>query len=129
MLLRRAYPRWKAGTAGKSLSTSQSLRKEEESGDGAITAQGLNEVVPEMTYGGVLSFLRRKYSRDLTTKDLDVVVSGIPYDNAVTYRPGARLGPRAIRAASVQLAELKHYPFGVHPQEDLGIIDYGDCFI
>jgi agmatinase len=78
-----------------------------------------------MTYGGILSFLRCPYSRDLASAD--VVVSGIPFDNAVTYRPGARLGPRAIRAGSVQLAELKPFPYGFDLHDHLKIIDYGDC--
>ena len=82
---------------------------------------------PEMTYGGALSFARRRYSRDLD--GVDIVVSGIPYDSAVTYRPGCRLGPRAIRAGSVQLAELKHFPFGFDPFETLSVVDYGDAFI
>ena len=81
----------------------------------------------EMTYGGALSFARRRYSRDLA--GVDLVISGIPYDNAVTYRSGCRLGPRAIRAGSVQLAELKHFPFGFDPFESLSAVDYGDCFI
>ena len=89
-------------------------------GDGRGTWQ-------EMTYGGALSFARRRYSRDLA--GADIVISGIPYDNAVTYRPGCRLGPRAIRAGSVQLAELKHFPFGFDPFETLSVIDYGDAFI
>ncbi|MCH2250748.1 MAG: agmatinase [Cognatishimia sp.] len=79
----------------------------------------------EMTYGGVTSFLRRRYSRDLT--GVDVAIMGIPYDGAVTYRPGCRLGPRAIRAASVQLAELKAFPFGFDPFDRLSVVDYGDC--
>ena len=81
----------------------------------------------EMTYGGAVSFARRRYSRDLA--GVDIVVSGIPYDNAVTYRPGCRLGPRAIRAGSVQLAELKHFPFGFDPFDSLSVVDYGDAFI
>jgi agmatinase len=80
-----------------------------------------------MTYGGALSFLRRRYTRELT--GVDVVVSGIPYDGAVTHRPGARLGPRAIRAASVQLAELKAFSFGFDPFDTLAVTDWGDCFI
>jgi len=80
-----------------------------------------------MTYGGALSFLRRRYTRDLA--GADVVVSGIPFDSAVTYRPGARLGPRAIREASVQLAELKAFPFGFDPFDTLAVTDYGDCFV
>jgi agmatinase len=81
----------------------------------------------EMTYGGALSFLRRRYSRDLA--GVDVAVTGVPYDASVTYRPGCRLGPQAIRAASVQLAELKAFPFGFDPFETLAVVDYGDCFI
>ncbi|MEE4362129.1 MAG: agmatinase [Pseudomonadales bacterium] len=81
----------------------------------------------EMTYGGALSFLRRRYTRDLD--GVDVAVSGIPFDSAVTYRPGARLGPRAIRAASVQLAELDAFPFGFDPFDTLAVVDYGDCFL
>lgn len=81
----------------------------------------------ENTYGGALSFLRRRYTRDLS--EVDVAVTGIPFDCAVTYRPGARLGPRAIRAASVQLAELKAFPFGFDPFDTLSVVDYGDCFL
>jgi len=95
--------------------------------DQAFRAEDLNQRWPEMTYGGALSFMRRKYTRELD--GVDVVVSGIPYDCAVTFRPGCRLGPRAIRAGSVQLAELKSFPFGIDPFEKLSVIDYGDCFL
>ena len=78
----------------------------------------------EPTYSGALSFLRRPYSSDFSTAD--VAVTGIPYDGAVTYRPGCRLGPRAIRAASVQLAELPSFPFGFVLAEHLNVIDAGD---
>ncbi len=81
----------------------------------------------ENTYGGALSFLRRPYSRDL--ENVAVAVTGIPFDASVTYRPGCRLGPRAIRAASVQLAELKAFPFGFDPFETLPVVDYGDCLL
>lgn len=81
----------------------------------------------ELTYAGALSFLRRKYSRDLA--GVDIAVSGIPFDSAVTYRPGCRLGPRAIRAASVQLAELKSFPFGFDPFDTLKVVDFGDCHL
>ncbi|GLQ35469.1 agmatinase [Amylibacter marinus] len=81
----------------------------------------------EMTYGGALSFLRRRYSRDLV--GVDVAVSGVPYDCAVTNRSGCRLGPRAIRAASTQLAELDAFPFGFNLYEQLSIVDFGDCHI
>lgn len=96
-------------------------------GDQAFLASGNNERWVESTYAGALSFLRRRYSRDLS--GVDVVVSGIPYDCAVTYRPGCRLGPRAIRAASVQLAELQSFPFGFDPFKTLSVVDYGDCMV
>ena len=80
-----------------------------------------------MTYGGALSFLRRKFSRDI--KGVDVVVSSIPYDCATTNRPGARFGPRSIREASTQLAELKAFPFGIEITEFLTVVDWGDCMI
>jgi agmatinase len=57
------------------------------------------------------------------------VISGIPFDTAVTYRSGARLGPRAIRAASVQLAELHPFPWHFQPFDHLAAIDAGDAFL
>ncbi len=96
-------------------------------GDQAFRSEDLRGRLPEMTYGGALSFLRRRYTRDIA--GADIVVSGIPFDMATSNRPGARLGPRAIRAASVGLAELDAYPFGFDPFEHLAVADYGDCFI
>jgi arginase family enzyme len=45
-----------------------------------------------------LSFMRRKYTK--TLKGADAVVWGIPFDAAVSNRPGARFGPQAIRRAA-----------------------------
>lgn len=80
-----------------------------------------------MTFAGELSFLRRKYTTDIDGADL--VVTGIPFDMATTFRPGARLGPQAIRAASVQLAEIAHraFPYDIDPFSVLAVADYGDC--
>lgn len=96
-------------------------------GDQAFLVGDNQQTWHEMTYGGALSFARRRYSRVLD--NVNVVVSGIPYDGAVTYRSGCRLGPRAIRAGSTQLAELKHFPFGFNPFDHLSVIDYGDCYL
>ena len=98
-----------------------------QSGDNAFTSHGLMGRKHEMTYGGALSFMRRKYTRDIA--DADVVVSGIPFDSATSFRPGARFGPAAVRAASVQLAELLAFPFGFDPFDHLAVADYGDCFL
>ena len=97
------------------------------SGDNAFRAHDLMGRKHEMTYGGALSFLRRKYTRDIS--GADVVVSGIPFDSATSNRPGARFGPAAVRAASVQLAELLAFPIGFDPFDHLAVADYGDCFL
>ena len=96
-------------------------------GDQAFRSTGFDGRAVEMVYGGATSFLRRRYTRDIA--DADIVVSGIPFDMATSNRPGARLGPRAIRAASVGLAELDAYPFGFDPFDFVRVADYGDCFI
>jgi agmatinase len=95
-------------------------------GDGAIRRSSLYGSSTENTYAGALSFTRRNYTRVLD--GVDVVVSGIPLDLATTFRPGARFGPAAVRAASVQLAELNPYPWGFNPFDDLAVTDYGDCW-
>jgi len=51
-------------------------------------------------------------------------VVGVPFDGAVTHRPGARFGPQAIRAASLMLCDGIHPYFDVTPLGQLG--DGGD---
>ncbi|MIL09588.1 agmatinase, partial [Salmonella enterica subsp. enterica] len=65
--------------------------------DNAFTARKLTGAAGDPTYAGALSFMRRKYSKDV--RGADAVVWGIPFDAAVTNRPGARFGPQAIRRA------------------------------
>lgn len=93
--------------------------------DAAITRDSLYGTRPEPTYAGVLSFLRRKYTRDL--KGVDIAVTGVPFDTATTNRPGTRLGPRAIRAASAIMAWERPYGMEFDPLDKLAVIDYGDC--
>jgi len=95
-------------------------------GDSAISRASLKGYEKENTFAGVLSFMRRRYGKDLS--EVDVAVSGVPLDLATTNRPGARLGPAAIRAASVQMNEPLH-PWGYGPCDHLSVIDYGDCWI
>jgi agmatinase len=95
-------------------------------GDGAFRRSDPFGSTIEQTYAGALSFLRRNYTRNLN--NVDVAVTGIPLDLATTFRSGTRFGPKGIREASVQLSELKSYPGGIDPFEDLSVIDYGDCW-
>ena len=95
------------------------------SGDLAFTRESPYGTVIEAMYSGATSFMRRKYTRDLT--GVDVAVVGIPYDLATSNRPGARFGPRAVRAASTQLSWARPWPWTFDPFNRLHVIDYGDC--
>lgn len=92
--------------------------------DLAVTAEGFRGHSFENTFAGVPSFLRRKYSKDLA--GVDIAVTGIPFDQSVTNRPGTRLGPRAIREASALQSPDAPYGWGFDVMEDFAIADYGD---
>ena len=57
---------------------------------------------------------------------VDVAVVGVPTDDAVSFKSGARFGPEAIRSASVLLR-----PYNPHLKVDvverLSMVDYGDA--
>ena len=93
--------------------------------DQAITRASLYGTAAEPTYAGITSFMRRRYSRDLT--GVDLAISGVPFDTATSNRPGSRFGPRAIRAASTQSAWARHFPWEFDPFDLLACVDYGDC--
>jgi len=93
--------------------------------DHAITRKDLHGTTPEPTYGGVTSFMRRKYTKDVT--GADVAVLGVPFDTATTNRPGARLGPRAIRSASTIMAWERPYGMEFDPFDKLAVVDAGDA--
>ena len=81
------------------------------------------EVQKHLHYGGIPSFNAYPVTREL--KNVDIAVMGVPFDSGVTNRPGARLGPRAIRNMS-QLACCFSYPWNYKISEKANIIDYGD---
>ena len=74
-------------------------------------------------FAGVRTFMRLPHVTDLT--GVDAAVYGIPFDTAVTFRPGARFGPEAIRSASALLRPF-HAGFGIDLCDELSIVDYGD---
>ncbi|MFD0858315.1 agmatinase [Roseovarius aquimarinus] len=92
--------------------------------DEAFTRKNDRGLSFENTFGGATSFLRRRYTKDLT--GVDVAVTGVPFDQAVTNRTGTRLGPRAIREASALQTADAPYGWGYNPMETLSIVDYGD---
>ena len=92
--------------------------------DEAITREGLRGPGVEATFGGITSFLRRRYTKDLT--GVDIAVTGVPFDQATTNRPGTRLGPRALREASALQVFDPPYGWPFDPLSEFAIIDYGD---
>ncbi|TJZ93538.1 agmatinase [Paracoccus gahaiensis] len=92
--------------------------------DQAFTRESLRGLSFENAFGGATSFLRRRYTKDLA--GVDLAVTGIPFDQAVTHRPGTRFGPRAIREASTLQAFDAPYGWGYDPLALLDVVDYGD---
>lgn len=96
-----------------------------EQGDLAFTRDSDRGIIPEASWAGALSFMRRRYTKDLT--GVDVAIMGVPFDLAVSSRSGTRLGPRAVRSGSSHIAWSNPWPWENDPFEQLSIIDYGDC--
>ncbi|WP_170514678.1 agmatinase [Ruegeria atlantica] len=92
--------------------------------DEAFTNPDLKGLSFENTFGGATSFLRRLYTKEL--KGVDIAVTGVPFDQAVTNRPGTRLGPRAIREASALQSPDAPYGWPFDALSELAIVDYGD---
>lgn len=93
--------------------------------DNAITRKTTRGMMGELSYSGVTSFARCKYTKDLT--GVDVAITGIPFDVSVTHRGGSRFGPRQIREMSTMLAWDAPYGWPVNPFDKFNIVDYGDC--
>jgi agmatinase len=77
-------------------------------------------------FAGIRTFMRLPHVTDL--EGVDAAVYGIPFDTAVTYRPGTRFGPEAIRSASALLRPF-HSGFGIDICDALSIVDYGDLAV
>lgn len=92
--------------------------------DAAFTRKNDRGGTWENAFSGATSFLRRRYTKDLT--GIDLAITGAPFDQAVTNRPGTRLGPRAIREASALQAFDPPYGWHVDPMTDIAMADYGD---
>ena len=92
--------------------------------DTAFTRKSQRGYSFENAFGGATSFLRRTYIKDLS--GVDLAITGVPFDQAVTHRPGTRFGPRAIREASSLQPYDPPYGWPTNPLDDMNIIDYGD---
>jgi arginase family enzyme len=83
---------------------------------------------PPFAGGGTFSKLPLALSPD-ELDGFEVAVVGAPTDEAVSNRPGARYGPRAIRLADPSGESPPRRPnldVGLDPFEVLSVVDYGD---
>ncbi|KAJ5301956.1 hypothetical protein PENANT_c046G07277 [Penicillium antarcticum] len=86
----------------------------------------------DLPFSQPVTFAHLEWQRCLAAshdKPLDIALLGFPYDTSTSYRPGARFGPRGIRAGSAREKKGRSYNtvYGVDPyDEGLEIIDCGD---
>jgi agmatinase len=77
-------------------------------------------------FAGLLTFSGMPYTEDpAELTGADVAIVGAPTDDLVSDRPGARFGPRAIRAASCPPGP--HLEAGIDGFAELRVLDYGDA--
>jgi agmatinase len=69
------------------------------------------------------TFMRLPHQTDLG--GVDVAILGVPFDSGTSYRSGARLGPREIRAQSSLIRPYSYFQ-KVSPFAALTIVDAGD---
>ncbi|WP_299565442.1 agmatinase [uncultured Mycolicibacterium sp.] len=74
-------------------------------------------------YAGLATFARLPQRHEVD--DYDIAVAGVPFDAGVTYRPGARFGPAAIRQAS-RLLKPYHPALDATPFAVAQVVDAGD---
>ena len=85
--------------------------------------RGCSDSMIAPRYMEIPTFMRAPLIEDLTAFDGAMV--GVPYDGAVTNRPGARHGPREVRNASTNMRAI-HPTTRANPYELCRIGDGGD---
>ncbi len=79
-------------------------------------------------YAGLLTYAGMPYTQDPSELEgVDVAIVGAPTDDLVSDRPGARFGPRAIRAASCPPGP--HLEAKVDAFAALRVVDFGDAAV
>ena len=77
-------------------------------------------------YAGLLSFSALPYTEDpAELAGVDAAIIGAPMDDLASDHPGTRLGPRAIRGASLQPG--RHLEARIDPLAEMRVVDFGDA--
>src|SRR3954454_17077784 len=85
---------------------------------------GLNSVA------GLATFAARPFLTEpeqLDSWQPDVAIVGAPFDVSTTNRPGARFGPRALRAQAYGPGTY-HLDLGIEIFDHLEVVDFGDAY-
>lgn len=83
--------------------------------------------VPVGPYLGISTLLGMPQAEG--SEGLDVALCGLPYDMAVSNRPGTRFGPKAVREMSGLVSGPKNHETGVIPAAIARIADIGDVIL
>lgn len=92
----------------------------------------------ELVYADIATFGKAPMATSGSLETADVAVFGVPWDGTVTLRPGARLGPRAIREQSQWFHEVWNPqetpmigfdPLGERVRDSIRMVDCGDVAI
>ncbi|KAL2845867.1 arginase family-domain-containing protein [Aspergillus pseudoustus] len=93
----------------------------------------IEDLDKDLPFSQPVTFAHLEWQRCLAsthTTPIDIAILGFPYDTSTSYRPGARFGPRGIRAGSSREKKGRSYNtvWGVDPfeEDDLTILDCGD---
>ncbi|KAF5101707.1 hypothetical protein D0Z00_000781 [Geotrichum galactomycetum] len=82
-------------------------------------------------FSGIATFAHLETEKCLIDPKVnyDIAVVGVPFDTAVSYRPGARFGPRSVRSASMRQSSLRGFNFraDINPYQNWAkVIDCAD---
>ena len=84
----------------------------------------------DLAHAGMVSFGHRPFLTEVEQLESwrpDVAIVGAPFDIATTNRPGARFGPRAIRATAYEPGTY-HLDLGLEIFDWLEVVDFGDAY-
>ena len=90
---------------------------------------GLQAQLDGPSFEGLATFAQRPFLTEPEQLDAwqpDVAIVGAPFDISTTNRPGARFGPRALRAQAY-FPGTYHLDLGIEIFDWLEVVDYGDA--
>jgi agmatinase len=95
----------------------------------AALSPGMRSQLGGSSFQGLATFMQVPLVTEpeqLDEQRPDVAIVGAPWDGSTTNRPGARFGPRALRAAAYNPSTY-HLDLQVEIFNELDVVDYGDA--